>query len=157
MIEGQGVALIRSAILSGETVAQEYVEPRERRRALVIDIGLQRHDRGKAHLEGRRPHHRFILRDDIDAIEEHRLEGVLPRPERQGEIGKRPKVGVENKRRAGFRSVAGHMHGGAPRSNEGKKTTPKVMWAKLQKMHPPLPTRPAYRQFGLMGKVLADS
>ena len=78
MIEGERIALARSAILAGEAVAQKDVESREGRRARMIDIGLQRHDRRQAHLERRRADDGVILSDDVDAIEEDRFQGVLP-------------------------------------------------------------------------------
>src|SRR3546814_6793612 len=41
--------------------------------------------------------------DDIDAIEEHRLDRGLPRPHAQRIIGKRGIIGVEHKRGAAIR------------------------------------------------------
>src|SRR3546814_9840679 len=45
----------------------------------------------------------FVMVDDIDAIEEHRLDRGLPRPHAQRIIGKRGIIGVEHKRGAAIR------------------------------------------------------
>ena len=101
VIEGQ--VLARAAILAGEAVAQEHVEPREGRVARRLDIGLERHHRGQLHREGRAVHRRLVFRDDVHAVEEHRLDGVLPRPQRQRIVAERPVIGIEDQRRIGPR------------------------------------------------------
>ena len=57
----------------------------------------------------------LIGRDDIDALEEHRLDGGLPGPEAQGVIGQRGIVGVEHEGGAavGMADEVGMKHGGS--------------------------------------------
>ena len=88
MVEGEVLAL--AAILAGEAVAQEHVEPGEGGKAGRLDIALERHDRGQPHLEGRAAHQRVVFREDVDAVEEHRLDRVLPAPDRQRIVAQRP-------------------------------------------------------------------
>ena len=65
MIESQVVCHpIDAAILALEAVAQEHVEARERRVARRLHIGLERDDRGQAHLERRRVHDAVVFLDD---------------------------------------------------------------------------------------------
>src|SRR5579872_1088086 len=81
MIEGElvgGEAF--AAILANEPIAQKDIEagkgwmPRER------DILLERNHAGQAHFDGRASDHMVIARDDIDPLQAHRLDGVLPGP-----------------------------------------------------------------------------
>jgi hypothetical protein len=39
-----------------------------------------------------------ILGDDVDAIQKHGFDRILPGPERKREIGEGPKIGVKDKR-----------------------------------------------------------
>src|SRR4051794_4406150 len=100
MSEGQIVRRVRpAAILAGEAVAQDHVEPGEGRVARRLDIVLQRDDAGQPHLERWAAHIRVVMIDDVDAVEKHRLDRVLPRPERQWEIAERTKIRVEHQGR----------------------------------------------------------
>jgi hypothetical protein len=99
VIEGEVVA--RAAILAGETVAQKNIEAREGRLPERPDIALERDDARQLHLEARAMHRVIVERDDIHAIEKHRLDGVLPGPDREGVIAQRTKIRVEHQRRPG--------------------------------------------------------
>src|SRR5436853_5388890 len=92
VVEGELVRGARAAaILAAEAVAQEHVEPGEGRVARRLDIFLEGNDARQAHLEGGAADIGIVMVDDIDPLEEHRLDRVLPRPERQWEIAERPK------------------------------------------------------------------
>src|ERR1700692_2488870 len=106
MIEGEIAG--RAAILAFELVAQEHVEPGEGWAARWPDIGLERDDGGKRHREAGRVHHALILGQDVHALEEHRLDRVLPGPQRQRKITQRTVIRVEDKRRA----IVGYTLGG---------------------------------------------
>src|ERR1700760_4387177 len=41
-----------------------------------LDVALERHHRGQAHLEARAAHQGVVFREDVDAVEEHRLDRV---------------------------------------------------------------------------------
>src|SRR5690606_23695010 len=71
----------RAAILAAETVAKKKIETREGWLAALADIMLQADDARQAHFKARRADHPVIFRDDVDAIQKDRLQGVLPRPE----------------------------------------------------------------------------
>jgi len=101
VVEGQFLAA--AAILALKAVAQENVEAGEGRVARGLDIGLQADDARQPHREAGRGHGLIILGDDVDTVEEHGLDRVLPGPERQGVITQRPVVGVQNERRQGLR------------------------------------------------------
>ena len=60
---------------------------------------LQRHHARQLHLEARAAHRAVVIGDDVDAIEEHRLDRVLPRPQRQRVITQRPEVRVQHQGR----------------------------------------------------------
>ena len=96
MIERQ--FLMFSAILAGEAIAQEDVEPRERRLTGRPHILLERHDRGQTHLEARAFDGLVVFRDDVHAVKKHRLDCVLPAPQRERIVAQRPVVGVEHER-----------------------------------------------------------
>ena len=97
VIEGQIV--LRTAILAMKPVAQEHVEPRERRMRGRLHERLQRHHAGKLDFKGGAAHRAVVMFDDVDAVEEHRLHRVLPGPQRQRIVTQRPKIGVENQNR----------------------------------------------------------
>src|SRR4051812_33082558 len=59
MIEGEIVAA--SAILAGETVAQEHVEARERRMGRGLHEGLERDHARELHLEARGMHRPLVI------------------------------------------------------------------------------------------------
>jgi len=75
------------AILACKTVAQKYVKPRECRLFAGGDIFLERDHAGNAHAETRGMDFALIFVDHLDTAQKHRLDGVLPRPYRQREIG----------------------------------------------------------------------
>ena len=97
MVERQVLAL--AAILAGEAVAQEHVEPGEGGEAGRLDVALERHHRRQPHLEAGAPHQRVVLGDDVDPIEEHGLDRILPTPDRQRIIAERTVVRVQDKGR----------------------------------------------------------
>src|ERR1700744_470647 len=91
----EGEIVICRAILADEAVAQEHVESREGRMRGRLDEGFQRHNAGQLDLERGTAHRAVVMLDDIDAVEEHRLDRVLPRPKRQRIITERPEVRVQ--------------------------------------------------------------
>src|ERR1700688_873729 len=97
MIEGEILAV--AAILAGEAVAQEYVEPGEGRVSRGLHESLERHHARQLDFQAGAAHRAVVIGDDIYAVEEHRLDRVLPGPQRQGVIAQRPEVRVEHKRR----------------------------------------------------------
>src|SRR6478752_3148889 len=97
MIEGQVV--MRVAVLADEAVAQEDVEPGEGGMGGRLDEGFQRHHARELDLEARAAYRAVVMLDDIDAVEEYRLDRVLPRPERQRVITQRPEIRVQHQYR----------------------------------------------------------
>src|ERR1700724_3387788 len=93
VIEGEIVA--GRAILAGETVAQEHVEPGKGGMRGRLDEGFQRHHARQLNLERGAAHRAVVVLDDINAIEKHRLDRVLPRPEGQRIITQRPEVRIQ--------------------------------------------------------------
>src|SRR6267154_2126556 len=89
-----------SAVLASKAVPQEHVEPRESGMPRRVDVFLQRDDTGQPHLEGGAAHNGIVMVDDVDAVEKHRLDRVLPRPERQWEIAERTEIRVQHQGRA---------------------------------------------------------
>ena len=81
MIEGEIVGrIIVAAILAGEAVSQEHVEPGEGGAFGDRDVLLEGDHRRQIERPARRTHLAVILGQYIDPIEEHRLDGVVPRP-----------------------------------------------------------------------------
>src|SRR6202000_1808285 len=97
VIEGQIVA--RQAILADETVAQENVEPGERGMRARLDEGLQGYDAWELDFEGGAAYRAVVIFDDVDPVEEYRLDRVLPRPEGQRIIAQRPEVRIQHQHR----------------------------------------------------------
>src|SRR5262249_44125111 len=93
VVEGQVVA--GGTILAGELVAQEYVEPRERRMGRRFDEVLERDHARQLHLEARAAHRLLVVGDDVHAIEKHCLDRVLPAPQRKGIVAQRTEVRVQ--------------------------------------------------------------
>ncbi len=91
----------RAAIDAAEFVAQEQVEPRERRIFVGPDELPKRDHRGQLERNARAVDLALVMGDDVDPLEEHRLDRGLPRPEAQRVIGQRRVIGVEDQRRAG--------------------------------------------------------
>src|SRR6266849_3940831 len=80
-------------------VAQENVESREGRTPRRRNVFLERDDAGQPHLEGGAAHDAVVKRDDVDPVEAYRLDRLLPRPQRQGEVAQRTEIRVEHQRR----------------------------------------------------------
>ncbi len=81
MIEGQVVGrMIVAAVLAGELVAQEYVEPGEGGAIGDGNILLQRNDGRQVERPAGRMDLAIIFRQYVHAVEKHRLDGVLPGP-----------------------------------------------------------------------------
>lgn len=112
MIEGEvaGVA----AILAGEAIAQEQVEPGESGILRRPDKLLERDHRGQLHRHVRAVDLALIMLDDVDAIEENCLDRGLPRPEAQRIIAQRGIVRVEHESRTtvGMPDQIGMIHKG---------------------------------------------
>ena len=105
-----------AAILAGEAVAQEHIEPGERGIARRFDIALERHDRGQPHLEARAADARVVFRQDVDPVEEDGLDRILPAPDRQRVIAQRAEVRVQDEGRTILRRDWPHMNGHKRRS-----------------------------------------
>src|SRR5262249_43499804 len=80
MIEGEVVAV--ATILTGEAVAQKHVKAGESRVRRRLYEGLERNNAGQFHLEGRAVDRAVVIGDDVHALEENRLDRVLPGPQR---------------------------------------------------------------------------
>ena len=70
----------RAAILAGELVTKEHVEPGEGGVPYLRHIFFQRDDRRQLHLERGRADRILIFRNDGDAVEAYGLHRVLPGP-----------------------------------------------------------------------------
>src|SRR5881394_3516191 len=97
VVESQFVA--GGTVLAGEAVAQEHVESSERGMRRRLDEGFQRHHARKLDLERGAAHRAIVMLHDVDAVEEHRLDRVLPRPQRQRIVTERPKIGIQHQYR----------------------------------------------------------
>jgi len=97
VVEGEIVPL--SAVLTGETVTQENIEPREGWVGRWLHEGLKRNDARQLHLEGRAVHRAVVIGDDVHALEKDRLDRVLPGPQGKRIITQRPKIRVEHQSR----------------------------------------------------------
>src|SRR5712672_1594421 len=95
----EGEVVVGRAVLADEAVAQEHVEPGEGGMRGWLDEGLQRHHARQLDLERGAAHRAVVVLNDIDAVEEHRLDRVLPRPKRQRIITERPEVRVQHQYR----------------------------------------------------------
>jgi len=74
MIEGEIVA--RPAILAGETVTQENVEPRERGMRRGFDESFKRYHARQLHFQARAAHRAIVIGDDIDPFDFIRMLAV---------------------------------------------------------------------------------
>jgi len=103
VVEGQflGRAAL-GTVLAFEAVAQEDVEAGEGRAARCRDVSLQRDHAGQPHGHAGRVDLGLVFRQDRDPVEEHGLHRILPRPDRQGKIGQRPEVRVQDERGEGL-------------------------------------------------------
>ena len=59
-------------------------------------IGLERNHARQLHLETGAVHRAVVIGDDVHAFEEHRLDRVLPRPQRERVIAQRSEIRVEH-------------------------------------------------------------
>ncbi len=94
MIERQ-VGMI-AAILAGELVTQKNIEPREGRVARGLYVSFERHNRRQFERGTGAVDNSVIFRNDIHPVQKHRLDGILPRPQRKGIVTQRPEIGIEN-------------------------------------------------------------
>ena len=79
MVEGQFMGRQGdTAVLAGESVAQENIEPGEGRLARLRDVFLERNDAWQAQLERRRANRLLILGDHVDPVGHDRFDGFLP-------------------------------------------------------------------------------
>src|ERR1700719_3935828 len=95
----EGEIVVGRAILADEAVAQEHVEPGKGGMRGRLDEGFQRHHARQLNLEAGTAYRTIVVLDDIDAVKEHRLDRVLPRPERQRIIAERAEVRVQHQYR----------------------------------------------------------
>ncbi|MET3161327.1 hypothetical protein ABIF34_008352 [Bradyrhizobium japonicum] len=95
----EGEIFGRAAILAGETIAQEDVEPGEGGVGGRLDEGFERDHARQLHFQRGTSDRLIVMRDDVDAVEEHRLDRVLPRPQRQWVVTQRPEVRIQHQHR----------------------------------------------------------
>src|ERR1700752_163316 len=95
----EGEVFGRGAILASEAVAEEDVEAGEGGVGGRLDEGFERNDSGEPDLEARTSYSPVVVLHDVDAVEEHRLDRVLPRPERQRVVTQRPEVRIQHQYR----------------------------------------------------------
>ena len=95
MVKGQFPP--RAAILATEFVPQKKIEARECHALLGFDVVFQHHDRGDAYRIPLASHHLVIFGDDLHPVQKHRLDRLLPGPERQRIIAERSEIGVQHK------------------------------------------------------------
>src|SRR5215211_592011 len=91
--------VVRRAILADEAVAQEDVKTGEGGVRARLDERFERHHARELNLEGRAAHRAVVMFDDVDAVEKHRLDRVLPGPERQRVVAQRPEIRVQDQYR----------------------------------------------------------
>ena len=99
-----------AAILAGEPVPQENVEPGKCWVPRWLHICLERHNTGQFELEAWTADNPVILGDDVDPIKKYRLDRVLPAPERQRIVAQGTIVRIEHEGRAGFRRDRRELH-----------------------------------------------
>src|SRR5579875_26629 len=93
MIKRQVLPL--TAILAAKTITQEYVETRERRMRRRLHEGLERDHARQFHLKRGAAHRAVVVGHDIHALEENRLDRILPRPQGKRIVAQRPEIGIE--------------------------------------------------------------
>src|SRR5690606_12994383 len=96
VIEGQ--VMLRSAILALETITQEDIEAGERGITRRLHIILQANDARNAHGKRWRGNDVIVFRHDIHAFKKHRLDRILPGPERERIVAERAIIRVQNQR-----------------------------------------------------------
>ena len=83
MVKGQILRLeLTAAILAAKLIAQKDIKPRKGRVRALLNVIFQRDHTRQAHRNAGRMNITVIFRNDRHAIQKHRLDGVLPRPER---------------------------------------------------------------------------
>src|SRR5450432_2408964 len=92
----EGEIVVPRAVLADEAVAQEDVEPGEGGMRSRLDEGLQRHHARQLNFERGAAYRAVVVLDDIDAVEEYRLDRVLPRPERQRIVAERSEIRIQH-------------------------------------------------------------
>jgi len=145
MVEGQ---LLRvSAILAGEAVAQEEVEPRESRIFGRAHILPQRDDARQVHLHARAVDLALISGDDVDPFQKDRLDGGLPGPQAQGIITERRIIGVQHQggTALGMPQEVGMVQG---------QQAPVFAEEPSEKRRPPKPVAPRTRGKQRLGRSL---
>src|SRR6266850_562402 len=95
----EGEVVVGRAVLADKAITQEHVEPGEGGMRGRLDEGFQRHHARQLNLERGAAYRAVVMLDDVDAVEEHRLDRVLPRPERQRIITERPEVRIQHQYR----------------------------------------------------------
>ena len=85
-----------TAILAMEGIAQEHVEPGERRAAPHGYIFLQRDNAGQAEFQAGGMNDPVVFGHHVDPLKKYRLESVLPGPKGKREVAQRPEIGVKN-------------------------------------------------------------
>src|SRR5205814_8871020 len=90
--------LARAAELAAELVAQEDVEAGERGLRGGLHIGFERNHARQLHLQTGTTHRAIVFSNDVHPLEEHRLDGILPGPQRQRVIAERTEIRIENER-----------------------------------------------------------
>ena len=94
MVEGELVRI--AAILTGEAVAKEQVEPRESGIFAWPHILAERDHAGQLHRPARAVHLALIGGDDVHPLQKQRLDGGLPRPQAERIIAERGVVRVQH-------------------------------------------------------------
>src|SRR3546814_9977326 len=92
-----GQVVLCAAILAAEAIAQEQVEPGERRMGCGPDILAQRDHRRDAHRAAWAVDFAIIFGNDVDAFEKRGLDRGLPRPQAERIIAERGIVRVDRK------------------------------------------------------------
>jgi len=116
MVEGEIIA--GAAILAGKAVPQENIETREGGLPQRTHIALERNDAGQLHFHTGAVHRAVVKCDDIDALEEHGFDRVLPGPDGKWIVAQRTKIRIEYEGRPG-----------TGRHSYRQKTTPKPVHA----------------------------
>ena len=151
----------RAAIDAAELVAQEQVEPGERRIFVGPHVIAKRNHRRQLERDARAVHFAVVMGDDVDPLEEHRLDRRLPRPQRQRVIRQRRIIGVEDQRRAAFGMAdqLGMIHASATafRSVEPNCSSPAPSHSRRRGRPARLPLLPAGCQPGVTWPMTAFS
>ena len=88
------------AILALEMIPQKQVEPGKGRVLRRPHILLERDHGGQLHREIGTVHFALIFLNDVNPIQKHGLDRILPRPERKRVITQRGIVRIQHERRA---------------------------------------------------------